>query len=160
MRPIVAALRAMLEMTDIESAFSLSRMRPVRLLIVGATKGQQTNAYPPLFDDDYASLLECVGHVGEIGQHERCLLFWTSLRRTAQQDHRRFDLRPQRQQRSEIGICRDKNPLLLRRKLEDCWIWSRLHVPVTNMFGVVSRLSQPLTTAGDNALSTRNFTQP
>lgn len=111
-----------------------------RLLTVGATNGQRTNAYPLLLHDNYASLFECAGDIGKVGQQQGCLLFRASLRRTAQQDHRRFGLRPQRQQCAEIGICRDQDPLFLRRKFEDCRIRSRLHAPVTNMLGIVACL--------------------
>jgi len=63
-----------------------------------------------------------------------------------------------REDRSEVGILREEDPLLIRRQLEGFVVGSSREAEIADMDGVVPRIPKALGQAGDNALSTRNLT--
>ena len=112
------------------------------------------------FGDRDDALLRRACDIRQVRKQKRRLLLGPSLGRAAKQDYGRLRLSPQRQQRAEIGIGRNQHPSLTFREGEHGGVWCRLHVPVPDVLFVMASLCQSDgATAGDNALSTRNFTQ-
>ena len=98
----------------------------------------------PGFEDDDRAPFEIVLDRGEVREQQRCLLLGAPLRPATEENEGRLPCEPQRQDRREVGISRNDNPLLLASAFHDHFVGCRLKVEGTNMNGVVPRLTKSL----------------
>lgn len=101
-----------------------------------SSDGQGSNPYSRFFEDDNASLRERPLHLLKVREKKSQLLFWTPLRRAAEENHRRFSLFAEGEERSEISITGYNNTPLMLGAIEDRHVVGRLETIVTYMSGM------------------------
>jgi hypothetical protein len=80
----------------------------------------------------------------QVGDQERELLFRSSLGSSPEKDNRWPERVAQCEQRTKVGIGRDKNAVFGGGMVEDLAIRRRLHREFANVDGAVARCFQPL----------------
>lgn len=105
---------------------------------------QRSNPDAAFLEDGDTSLFQRFLDSRQVHQKKRQLFFRMPIYFTTEQDHRRSALVSQREQRAEIGICRDDRPVLLRGARKDHLILGRLQAVIADMHSVMAMIPQPL----------------
>jgi len=105
---------------------------------------QHPRADARVIEDNHRTVLENFAYSRQVRSKKQELPFGTSLGVAAEENYRRFRLPSQSEQRAEIGICRDYDPILMRSSSEYCFIGSVLQAVVPHVHRVVPGAAKPL----------------